>query len=55
MVGLEGIFSTHEQRYNEIHQQNIYNELQWETHLATCTHPSIVGISEHFMIITRKP
>jgi ubiquinone/menaquinone biosynthesis C-methylase UbiE len=54
MVGLEGIFSTHEKRYNEIHEQGDYNDLQRETHLATCTHPSIVGISEHFMIICRK-
>lgn len=54
MVGLEGVFSTHMQEYNEIHEKNQYNELMWETHLATCTHPAIVGISEHFMIICRK-
>lgn len=54
MVGLEGIFSTHMNEYNEIHEKNQYTELMWETHLATCTHPAIVGISEHFMIISRK-
>jgi len=54
MVGLEGMFSSHEQRYNEVHEMGEYNELLWETHLRTCTHPSIVGVSEHFMLICRK-
>ncbi len=54
MVGLEGMFSTHEGRYNEVHEMGEYNEILWETHMKTCTHPSIVGISEHFMIICRK-
>jgi hypothetical protein len=31
-----------------------YNKILGETHLKTCTHPSIVGISEHFMIICKK-
>jgi ubiquinone/menaquinone biosynthesis C-methylase UbiE len=54
MVGLEGIFSTHEKEYNEVHEKGEYNEILWETHLKTCTHPCIVGISEHFMLICRK-
>jgi len=54
MVGLEGIFSTHEKEYNEVYTMVKYNEILWETHLKTCTHPSIVGISEHFMMICRK-
>jgi len=54
MVGLEGMFSTHEKEYNEVYKMGKYNEILWETHLKTCTHPSIVGISEHFMIICRK-
>jgi ubiquinone/menaquinone biosynthesis C-methylase UbiE len=54
MVGLEGMFSSHEERYNEVHALGEYNELLWETHLRTCTHPSIVGVSEHFMIVCRK-
>ena len=54
MVGLEGIFSTHTKEYNEVYEMGKYNEILWETHLKTCTHPSIVGISEHFMIICRK-
>ena len=54
MVGLEGMFSTHEKEYNEVHKMEKYNEILWETHLKTCTHPSIVGVSEHFMVICRK-
>ena len=54
MVGLEGIFSTHQARYNEVFVMEEYNDILWETHLNTCTHPSIAGISEHFMIICRK-
>jgi len=54
MVGLEGIFSAHERRFNEVYRMKKYNRILWETHLKTCTHPSVVGISEHFMIICRK-
>ena len=54
MVGLEGIFSTHEKEYNEVYEKGEYNEILAETHLKTCTHPCIVGISEHFMLIGKK-
>jgi len=54
MVGLEGMFSTHEKEYDEVYKMRKYNEILWETHLKTCTDPSIVGISEHFLIICRK-
>ncbi|MGD8506443.1 MAG: class I SAM-dependent methyltransferase [Candidatus Bathyarchaeota archaeon] len=54
MIGLEGMFSTHEKEYNEVYEMEIYNDILWETHLKTCTHPSIIGISEHFMMICTK-
>ena len=54
MVGLEGMFSTHEQRYNEVHEMGEYNDILWETHLETCLYPGLVGVSEHFMLICRK-
>ena len=54
MVGLEGIFSTHTKEYNEVHEMQRYNGILWNTHLKTCTHPSIVAISEHFMLICKK-
>jgi len=54
MVGLEGMFSTHEKEYNEVYKMGKYNDILWETHLKTCDNPSIVGISEHFMIVCKK-
>jgi SAM-dependent methyltransferase len=54
MVGLEGISSSHRKELNRIAK----NEGQWKvwqaTHLKTCLHPSIVGISEHMLIVARK-
>jgi len=54
MVGLEGIFSPHQKRYNQVYRKKMYNEILWETHLKTCTDPCVVGTSQHFMIIFRK-
>ena len=54
LVGLEGFFSTHAEEYIEVYEMGKYNKLLWEMHLETCTHPSLVGISEHFMIICKK-
>ncbi len=54
MIGLEGMFSTHAKEYDEVHKIGKYNKILWETHLKTCTHPTIVGISEHFMLICTK-
>ncbi len=53
-VGLEGIYSAHQRRYNQVYRQEKYNELLWETHLRTCTDPCVVGTSQHFMIVFRK-
>jgi ubiquinone/menaquinone biosynthesis C-methylase UbiE len=54
MVGLEGIYSAHQRRYNQVYRQKKYNKLLWETHLGTCTDPCVVGTSQHFMIVFRK-
>lgn len=54
MAGLEGIFSPHQRRYNQVYRQEKYNEILWKTHLKTCTDPCVVGTSQHFMIICRK-
>ena len=54
MVGLEGMFSTHTKEYNEVYETGRYDEILWETHLKTCTNPSLVGISEHFMLVCGK-
>ena len=54
MVGLEGIGSHHDRKVNQLAK----NEQRWkiwlETHYQTCTHPSVVGISEHMLIVCRK-
>jgi SAM-dependent methyltransferase len=54
MVGLEGISSHHARHLNQLAK----NELRWqtwlETHFRTCTHPSVVGISEHMLIVCQK-
>jgi SAM-dependent methyltransferase len=54
LVGLEGVFSTHRNRYNKVHRTGKYNRVLWDLHLTTCTHPVSAGISEHLMIIGRK-
>ena len=54
MVGLEGIFSTHSQIYNKAISTGEYNEILSDMHKATCTHPSIVGISEHICLSAEK-
>lgn len=54
MAGLEGISSNHRRFLN----QAAKNQKRWqewlETHYQTCTHPAVVGTSEHMLIICRK-
>jgi ubiquinone/menaquinone biosynthesis C-methylase UbiE len=54
MVGLEGIGSHHRTDVNRLAK----NEKRWknwlETHYQTCTHPAVVGMSEHMLVICRK-
>ena len=54
IVGLEGIFSTHEKEYNKTFKLHKYNEILWKTHLRTCTNPCIAETSQHFMGIFVK-
>jgi SAM-dependent methyltransferase len=54
MVGLQGVGAHHARQVNQLAK----NELRWkiwlETHYQTCTHPSVVGIAEHMLIVCRK-
>jgi SAM-dependent methyltransferase len=54
MVGLEGISSHHHKALKEL----VKDEKRWsdwlETHYQTCTHPAVVGMSEHMLVICRK-
>lgn len=53
LVGLEGIASRHNKHVNILAK----NEVRWqkwlETHFRTCTHPSVVGMSEHMLAVCR--
>ena len=56
MVGLEGLASGHQKETNRLARKLPKAwKTWWETHLATCTNTTSVGISEHFMVICRKP
>jgi SAM-dependent methyltransferase len=54
MVGLEGVGSNHSKKVNEL-AKNTKRWRTWiETHYQTCTHPSVVGMSEHILLIGKK-
>jgi SAM-dependent methyltransferase len=54
LAGLEGLGSNHRGKINELAR----NDQRWSawlvTHYDTCTHPSVVGLSEHMLIVVRK-
>jgi 2-polyprenyl-3-methyl-5-hydroxy-6-metoxy-1,4-benzoquinol methylase len=54
LVGLEGISSSHRKELN----RTAKNEGRWKiwqaAHLKTCTHPAVVGTSEHMLIVAKK-
>jgi ubiquinone/menaquinone biosynthesis C-methylase UbiE len=54
MVGLEGIGSGHKEEVNNIAKKTKRWRAWLETHYETCTHPSVVGLSEHMLIVSRK-
>ena len=54
MVGLEGIGSHHDRKVNQLAKDEQRWKIWLETHYQTCTHPAVVGISEHMLIVCRK-
>lgn len=55
MVGLEGLATRHQKETNRLFKKYPKAWENWqEIHLRTCTHPSIVDMSQHFMIICKK-
>lgn len=54
MVGLEGISSNHRRKLNQLAKDESLYKIWLETHYQTCTHPAIVGTSEHMLIVTTK-
>ena len=55
MAGREGLGAHQPQQVNRLAR----NQRRWrrwlETHPRTCTHPSVVGLSEHMLIVAKKP
>lgn len=54
MAGLEGLSSHHEKETNRLHKDKEKWKMWIEILLKTCTHPSVVGSSEHFLLVCRK-
>ena len=54
MAGLEGISSHHARELNKLSKDENRFQTWLEMHYQTCTHPAIVGISEHILIVCRK-
>ncbi|MGD0003391.1 MAG: class I SAM-dependent methyltransferase [Anaerolineaceae bacterium] len=54
MVGLEGISSHHSRSLNQLSKNDQRWSIWLETHYQTCTHPAVVGISEHMLLVCRK-
>lgn len=54
MAGLEGLSSHHEKETNRLYK----DQEKWKTWidvlLKACTHPSVVGGAEHFLLVGRK-
>jgi ubiquinone/menaquinone biosynthesis C-methylase UbiE len=54
MAGLEGISANHRKGLNQV-AKDAKRWSNWlEAHYQTCTHPSVVGLSEHMLIVCRK-
>lgn len=54
MAGLEGISSQHARQLNQLAKDEKRYKIWLDTHYRTCTYPSVVGMSEHMLIICRK-
>jgi SAM-dependent methyltransferase len=54
MAGLEGLGANHRKKINQLAGDG-QRWADWKvTHFETCTHPSVVGLSEHMLIVVRK-
>jgi ubiquinone/menaquinone biosynthesis C-methylase UbiE len=54
LVGLQGIGSNHIEAVNELAKNKRRWNVWLETHYKTCTHPSVVGLSDHMLVVSRK-
>lgn len=54
MAGLEGLSSHHQKETNKLYRDREKWQMWMEMILETCTHPSVVGNTEHFLLVARK-
>lgn len=54
MAGLEGLGTHHVREVNRLAKDEKRWQIWLETHFQTCTHPTVVGVSEHLLIVCRK-
>jgi ubiquinone/menaquinone biosynthesis C-methylase UbiE len=54
MAGLKGIRSRQYRAVNKLARHPKDWRIWRETHFQTCTHPAVVGMSEHMLIVCRK-
>jgi len=54
MAGLEGLSSHHPKETNRLFKDQQKWKMWKEILLKTCTHPSVVGCAEHFLLVCRK-
>lgn len=55
VAGLEGLAAHHPLEMNRLARNDPKAWAIWkEFHLTTCTHPSVVATSEHFLVVSRK-
>lgn len=54
IAGLEGLSSGHSKELNKLARDEARFKVWLETHFQTCTHPSVVGMSEHMLLVCRK-
>jgi len=54
MAGLEGLSSHHVKETNKLYKDQERWRMWIEIILETCTHPSVIGNTEHFLLVARK-
>lgn len=54
MAGLEGLSSHHPKETNKLSKDEEKWKIWMEVVLKTCTHPAVVGCSEHFLLVGKK-
>jgi len=55
MAGLEGLSSHNEKETNRLYKDQEKWRMWIEILLKTCVHPAVVGVSEHFLLVCKKP